>query len=141
MTESEDSALKQLHHSLFSGYELPSTIQLEKYVTKKVLHRNKRKRHTLTDLLIATKYATRVAASSNMTPSPHFIHALSELVYQQAEIMALDLECFSKHGRRAVISTEDVKLCARRNDSVHQILSGMSEQMKEEKSKKRKKPG
>ncbi|KND03612.1 uncharacterized protein SPPG_01088 [Spizellomyces punctatus DAOM BR117] len=87
------------------------------------------------------KICDEEAASSNMMPSPHFIHALSELVYQQAEIMALDLECFSRHGRRTVISTEDVKLCARRNDSVHQILSGMSEQMKEEKSKKRKKPG
>ncbi|KAJ2221410.1 MHF histone-fold complex component, partial [Coemansia sp. RSA 485] len=54
--------------------------------------------------------------------SATFVDALSQVVFAQAETVGADLECFAKHAKRAKISTEDVKLCARRNDDLLQAL-------------------
>ena len=35
-----------------------------------------------------------------------------------AELFAADLESFAKHARRTVVSTDDVKLCIRRNPTL-----------------------
>ncbi|KAG1254035.1 hypothetical protein G6F68_011051 [Rhizopus microsporus] len=48
--------------------------------------------------------------------------------------MAQDLESFAKHGRRSVISMEDVKLCARRNDTLYETISELAKDITEETS-------
>ncbi|KAI8325900.1 hypothetical protein GQ54DRAFT_330485 [Martensiomyces pterosporus] len=60
--------------------------------------------------------------------SPTFVDALSQVVYAQAETMALDLECFAKHAKRAKISVDD--LCARRNDDLLKLISDAAESLK-----------
>ncbi|KAJ1720669.1 hypothetical protein LPJ53_004730 [Coemansia erecta] len=55
--------------------------------------------------------------------SATFVDALSQVVFAQAEAMGADLELFAKHAKRAKISVDDVKLCARRNEHLLQIIS------------------
>ncbi|KAI8095904.1 kinetochore component CENP-S [Thamnidium elegans] len=62
--------------------------------------------------------------------SPTFTSSLAEVVYSQMGIMATDLEAFASHGKRAGISMEDVKLCARRNDSLHELLREAAKELK-----------
>jgi len=47
---------------------------------------------------------------------------LTEVVFKQSETLALDLEQFARHGKRTVISAEDVRLCGRRNEAVVEAL-------------------
>lgn len=53
--------------------------------------------------------------------------------------MAQDLEAFAKHAKRTVVSMEDVKLCARKNDTLHDAISELANTIAEEASSKRKK--
>ncbi|KAL8283642.1 hypothetical protein RQP46_005437 [Phenoliferia psychrophenolica] len=55
--------------------------------------------------------------------SEHFVGALAELVFSQAISLGKDLESFAKHANRLTIGVEDVKLVARRNTSLYELLS------------------
>ncbi|KAJ9054162.1 MHF histone-fold complex component [Entomophthora muscae] len=59
----------------------------------------------------------------NATITQQFRTMLAELIYRHAETMASDIEAFAKHGRRSTANAEDIKLCARRNDSIFDIMS------------------
>ncbi|SAL95749.1 hypothetical protein [Absidia glauca] len=65
---------------------------------------------------------------------PAFIDSLTDLVFKQMESFGLDVEAFSSHGRRAVINMDDVMLCARRNDHLHTMLSGMRDDLADKKT-------
>ncbi|KAI9360906.1 kinetochore component CENP-S-domain-containing protein, partial [Pilaira anomala] len=67
--------------------------------------------------------------------TPAFTSSLAEVVYSQMGIMAADLEAFANHGKRTGISMEDVKLCARRNESMLEILSDTAKEIMDEKKK------
>ncbi|KAI9492647.1 apoptosis-inducing taf9-like domain protein [Zychaea mexicana] len=56
------------------------------------------------------------------TVSSEFVTSLADVVYEQTGTMAKDLEAFARHGKRSTISMEDVKLCARRNDSLYELI-------------------
>lgn len=74
------------------------------------------------------------------TATPAFTASLAEILYSQMVTMANDLESFASHGKRSVISMEDVKLCARRNDSLHEIITVAAKEITEDMmSNKRKK--
>jgi len=62
--------------------------------------------------------------------TPQFIAALTELVYAQATTLAQDLECFANHAKRSLISTEDVKLCARKNEKLEEVITNFIEKHK-----------
>ncbi|KAI8374587.1 kinetochore component CENP-S-domain-containing protein [Radiomyces spectabilis] len=76
------------------------------------------------------------AASAGKTVSPEFVASLTDVVFKQMETMATDLEAFAKHGKRSVISMEDVKLCARRNESLHKIISDAATEISNERRKR-----
>lgn len=65
----------------------------------------------------------QVARHLNKDVSEAFVASLAEVVMTQMQTMATDLEAFAVHGKRAVISMEDVKLCARRNNSLYGLIS------------------
>ncbi|KAJ1344661.1 hypothetical protein BSLG_000184 [Batrachochytrium salamandrivorans] len=65
--------------------------------------------------LIATHHPT-------VPPTPEFVYAVSELVVKFAGLMGSDLESFSRHGKRTVVSAEDVKLFARRNPRLLEMI-------------------
>ncbi|KAG0747991.1 hypothetical protein G6F57_006775 [Rhizopus arrhizus] len=77
------------------------------------------------------------ARSLGKEASPEFIVSLTEVLSSQIKTMAQDLESFAKHGRRSVISMEDVKLCARRNDTLYETISELAKDITEETSSKR----
>lgn len=61
--------------------------------------------------------------SLNTNATPQFIAGLSELVWAQAETLAQDLESFAKHAGRGKITTEDVKLCTRKNEGLREVIT------------------
>ncbi|XP_004411190.1 PREDICTED: centromere protein S [Odobenus rosmarus divergens] len=60
-----------------------------------------------------------VASDRGMPFSKQTIAAVSELTFRQCETFAKDLEMFARHAKRSTINTEDVKLLARRSNSLH----------------------
>ena len=77
------------------------------------------------------KIAEEQAESLDIKVSKASVAVLSELFQGLAESTAVDLEAFAKHAKRTVIQPDDVKLCARRNESLLEHLDGLSSQMKE----------
>ncbi|ORY75676.1 kinetochore component CENP-S-domain-containing protein [Leucosporidium creatinivorum] len=63
--------------------------------------------------------------SSNLpvAVSEHFVASLAELVFTQALTLGKDLEMFAKHANRTTVGVEDVKLAARRNDALYELLA------------------
>ncbi|KAM5342591.1 hypothetical protein ACJ41O_013557 [Fusarium nematophilum] len=69
----------------------------------------------------------------NRNATPQFIGALTELVWNQIENVATDLESFSNHAGRTTVTTDDVLLLARKNPDLHQIMKEFVDQAKAEK--------
>uniref|UniRef100_A0A8D3CBS0 Centromere protein S n=1 Tax=Scophthalmus maximus TaxID=52904 RepID=A0A8D3CBS0_SCOMX len=46
------------------------------------------------------------------------IAAIAETTFRQCDIFAKDLEAFARHAKRSTVSTEDVKLVARRSTAL-----------------------
>uniref|UniRef100_A0A4X1W8K9 Centromere protein S n=1 Tax=Sus scrofa TaxID=9823 RepID=A0A4X1W8K9_PIG len=59
-----------------------------------------------------------VASDKDMPFSKQTIAAISEVTFRQCENFAKDLEMFARHAKRSTINTEDVKLLARRSNSL-----------------------
>ncbi|XP_070466965.1 centromere protein S isoform X1 [Equus przewalskii] len=60
-----------------------------------------------------------VALDKETQFSKQAIAAISEVTFRQCENFAKDLEMFARHAKRSTINTEDVKLLARRSNSLH----------------------
>ncbi|TPX58938.1 hypothetical protein CcCBS67573_g09121, partial [Chytriomyces confervae] len=43
----------------------------------------------------------------DVAPTPQFVHAVTAVVLAQCGSLAVDLDSFSKHGKRSVVSVED----------------------------------
>ena len=85
--------------------------------------------------------------------TPHFIGALTEMVWAQIENTSQDLESFSKyvydvrylkvladcwwyrHAGRSTITVDDVMLLSRRNDGLEAVLQSFVDKQKASKSK------
>ncbi|KAF2847152.1 hypothetical protein T440DRAFT_431267, partial [Plenodomus tracheiphilus IPT5] len=61
--------------------------------------------------------------TSDLNATPQFIGALTELVYTQIANTSRDLETFSAHAGRKVITTDDVMLLTRRNEKLEEYLA------------------
>jgi len=68
------------------------------------------------------QYIDDECLSSDVNATPQFIGALTELVYTQIANTARDLETFSAHAGRRVITTDDVMLLTRRNEKLEEYL-------------------
>uniref|UniRef100_H0X487 Centromere protein S n=2 Tax=Otolemur garnettii TaxID=30611 RepID=H0X487_OTOGA len=84
-----------------------------------------------------------VAVDKEMQFSKQTIAAISEMTFRQCENFAKDLEMFARHAKRSTITTEDVKLLARRSNSLVKYITEKSEEIAqinlERKAKKKKK--
>ncbi|XP_034875719.1 centromere protein S isoform X2 [Mirounga angustirostris] len=84
-----------------------------------------------------------VASDRGMPFSKQTIAAVSELTFRQCETFAKDLEMFARHAKRSTINTEDVKLLARRSNSLLKYITEKTEELAqfntEQKAKKKKK--
>ncbi|XP_061306146.1 centromere protein S [Pezoporus flaviventris] len=74
--------------------------------------------------------------------SKQTIAAISEITFRQCEIFAKDLEVFARHAKRSTVTTEDVKLLARRSSCLLKYITEKSEELAlnnmEQKEKKKK---
>ncbi|XP_003989531.2 centromere protein S [Panthera pardus] len=84
-----------------------------------------------------------VASDREIRFSKQTIAAISELTFRQCENFAKDLEMFARHAKRSTINTEDVKLLARRSNSLLKYITEKSEELaqfnSEQRAKKKKK--
>ncbi|XP_059547306.1 centromere protein S isoform X2 [Myotis daubentonii] len=84
-----------------------------------------------------------VASDKEVQLSRQTIAAISEVTFRQCESFAKDLEMFARHAKRSTINTEDVKLLARRSNSLLKYITEKSEEITkfnvERKTKKKKK--
>ncbi|KAM7139379.1 centromere protein S [Macrochelys suwanniensis] len=84
-----------------------------------------------------------VAEDKDIQFSKQTIAAISEITFRQCEVFAKDLEMFARHGKRTVINSEDVKLLARRSNSLLRYITQKSEELAlnnlEQKERKKKK--
>ncbi|KAJ2160551.1 MHF histone-fold complex component [Coemansia sp. RSA 552] len=65
--------------------------------------------------LAVAQLCQREEQASGTCFAPAFVDALAHVVGAQAETTGADLECFANHAKRAKITTDDVRLCLRRN--------------------------
>ncbi|KAM7098539.1 centromere protein S-like [Molossus nigricans] len=84
-----------------------------------------------------------VASDKEVQLSKQTIAAISEVTFRQCDNFAKDLEMFARHAKRSTINTEDVKLLARRSNSLLKYITGKNEEITqfnvEQKAKKKKK--
>ncbi|NWU89869.1 CENPS protein, partial [Upupa epops] len=84
-----------------------------------------------------------VAEERNVQFSKQTIAAISEITFRQCDTFAKDLEMFARHAKRSTVTTEDVKLLARRSSSLLNYITQKSEELAasniEQKEKKKKK--
>ncbi|XP_069730821.1 centromere protein S [Phaenicophaeus curvirostris] len=84
-----------------------------------------------------------VAEDKAVQFSKQSLAAIAELAFRQCETFARDLEMFARHAKRSTITTEDVKLLARRSSSLLKYITQKSEELAssnmEQKEKKKKK--
>ncbi|XP_006866458.1 PREDICTED: centromere protein S [Chrysochloris asiatica] len=84
-----------------------------------------------------------VTSDKEMQFSKQTIAAISEVTFRQCENFAKDLEMFARHAKRSTINTEDVKLLARRSNSLLKYITEKNEEIAqfnlEQKAKKKKK--
>ncbi|KAK4109501.1 hypothetical protein N656DRAFT_738091, partial [Canariomyces notabilis] len=71
----------------------------------------------------------------NRNVTPQFIGALTAMVWQQIENVAMDLESFSRHAGRSTITTDDVLLLARRNQDLHSMIKDVVDRGKAAKAR------
>ncbi|XP_012888607.1 PREDICTED: centromere protein S-like [Dipodomys ordii] len=84
-----------------------------------------------------------VELDKEMPFSKQTIAAISELTFRQCDNFAKDLEMFARHAKRSTINTDDVKLLARRSNSLLKYITEKNEEIAqfnlERKTKKKKK--
>ncbi|KAF1978214.1 hypothetical protein BU23DRAFT_587189 [Bimuria novae-zelandiae CBS 107.79] len=72
------------------------------------------------------------STTESFNATPQFIGALTELVYTHIQNSARDLELFSKHAGRKVVTADDVMLLTRRNEALEGILKAELDRMRAE---------
>ncbi|XP_009948110.1 PREDICTED: centromere protein S-like, partial [Leptosomus discolor] len=84
-----------------------------------------------------------LAEDKDVQFSKQTVAAISEITFRQCETFAKDLEMFARHAKRSTVTTEDVKLLARRSNSLLKYITQRSEELAssnmEQKEKKKKK--
>ncbi|XP_036901170.1 centromere protein S [Sturnira hondurensis] len=82
------------------------------------------------------------ASDSGVQLSKQTVAAIAEVTFRQCESFARDLEMFARHAKRSTINTEDVKLLARRSNSLLKYITEKNEEIAqfntERKTKKKK---
>ncbi|XP_035413364.1 centromere protein S isoform X2 [Cygnus atratus] len=82
-----------------------------------------------------------VAEDKGVQFSKQAVAAIAEITFRQCENFARDLEMFARHAKRSTVNSEDVKLLARRSNSLYitQKSEELTSNNMEQKEKKKKK--
>ncbi|XP_072035111.1 centromere protein S-like [Amphiura filiformis] len=68
------------------------------------------------------------ATEMDVTFSRQVIATISEAAFKQIALFAQDLELFAQHAKRSTISSDDVKLLARRSTQLSNHMKELSDQ-------------
>ncbi|KAI3656111.1 hypothetical protein MP638_002245 [Amoeboaphelidium occidentale] len=97
------------------------------------------------DLSVAKKIDQFQVENPTITVHKSFRPLLTEAVLKYAEVLALDLEAFSKHAKRTVIGVDDVKLAARKNEVLAETIGKQIDEyqrkLKEDKENRKRSKG
>ncbi|RZC32039.1 CENP-S domain containing protein [Asbolus verrucosus] len=63
-----------------------------------------------------------VSANLNIEFESDVLDLIAELTWKKLTLYGSDLEAFQKHAKRSTITSDDVKLLVRRNDSLVRII-------------------
>ncbi|XP_026866726.2 centromere protein S isoform X1 [Electrophorus electricus] len=80
-------------------------------------------------------------ADCEMEVSRQAIAAIAETTFRQCDIFAKELEAFARHAKRHTVTTDDVKLLARKSTALSNFIQQKSEELalNNQELKKRKK--
>ncbi|KAK3904303.1 kinetochore component CENP-S-domain-containing protein [Staphylotrichum tortipilum] len=81
------------------------------------------------------KIVDQESLARNCNATPQFIGALTDMVWQQIDNVARDLESFSQHAGRTTVTTDDVLLLARRNQDLHGVIKDVVDREKAAKAR------
>ncbi|KAJ3621938.1 hypothetical protein MTP99_002481 [Tenebrio molitor] len=70
----------------------------------------------------ARKISREVGTSLGMEFEPDVLDLIAELSWRKLTLYASDLEAFQKHAKRSTVTSDDVKLLVRRNDSLKELM-------------------
>ncbi|CAB1437865.1 unnamed protein product [Pleuronectes platessa] len=73
--------------------------------------------------------------------SRQVIAAITETTFRQCDVFATDLEAFARHAKRSTVTTEDVKLIARRSTALSKYIQNKSEELNQQRELKKKNTG
>ncbi|KAM8757190.1 centromere protein S isoform 1-T1 [Acanthopagrus schlegelii] len=71
--------------------------------------------------------------------SRQVVAAIAETTFRQCDIFAKDLEAFARHAKRSTVSTDDVKLAARRSTALSIYIQNKIEELNQEQKDLKKK--
>nr|XP_019957165.1 PREDICTED: centromere protein S-like [Paralichthys olivaceus] len=69
------------------------------------------------------------------------VAAIAETTFRQCDVFATDLEAFARHAKRSTVTTEDVKLLARRSTALSIYIQNKSEELNQQRELKKKNTG
>ncbi|KAI9515067.1 hypothetical protein NQZ68_027931 [Dissostichus eleginoides] len=61
------------------------------------------------------------------------VAAIAETAFRQCDVFAKDLEAFARHAKRSTVTSEDVKLIARRSTALSIHIQNKTEELNQEK--------
>lgn len=80
-----------------------------------------------------------VGAEQRAGFSRQTVAAVAEAAFRQCDVFAKDLEAFARHAKRATVTSEDVKLLARRSTALSNFIQRKSEELNQEQRELKKK--
>ncbi|XP_044271117.1 centromere protein S-like isoform X1 [Tribolium madens] len=69
------------------------------------------------------KMSREVGAHLNLEFDSDVLDLIAELTWKKLILYASDLEAFQKHAKRSTVTSDDVKLLVRRNDSLKELMA------------------
>ncbi|CAH0554813.1 unnamed protein product [Brassicogethes aeneus] len=69
------------------------------------------------------KICKEVGETVNVEFSPDALDLIAEFAYKKILLMGSDLDAFQKHAKRSTITSDDVKLLVRNNESLKELVN------------------
>ncbi|XP_037624081.1 centromere protein S [Sebastes umbrosus] len=80
----------------------------------------------------AARLCVKMGEDQRRPFSRQVVAAIAETTFRQCDIFAKDLEAFARHAKRSTVSSEDVKLVARRSTALSIYIQNKSEELNQE---------
>ncbi|KAJ3644084.1 hypothetical protein Zmor_026757 [Zophobas morio] len=81
----------------------------------------------------ARKMSREVGTNLNMEFEPDVLDLIAELTWKKLTLYASDLEAFQKHAKRSTVTSDDVKLLVRRNESLKELMESKLQSIQDNK--------